>query len=73
MCAVGCLIPDDVYTPDMEGSLDDIEFFRSWPAETLSLMASMQITHDQYLPRYWEGRFQFVSNRLGLVYTAPAP
>jgi hypothetical protein len=48
MCAVGCLIPDDLYHPSMEGYpvqdiAESVEFLGS---ENLELLAELQLTHD---------------------------
>ncbi len=71
MCAVGCLIPDDVYTPELEGSFADIAFFDDWPPDTLHVMLGLQRTHDRSPPSLWEDYFEGTSQRCGLVYTAP--
>ncbi len=72
MCAVGCLIPDDVYRPGLEGALDDIEFFNGWPDETYTLLGRMQIIHDQTKPEDWESEFRALAAVEMLTYTAPA-
>ena len=57
-CAVGCLIPDDVYTPDMEDKgIDDlIEDWEelSWMREHEKLLSKLQYVHDNEDVDDWE-------------------
>lgn len=56
-CAVGCLIPDDVYRSEMEGN--DVEYLLdkyystlpSWMQESGGLLAKLQNVHD-FLPAW---------------------
>ena len=53
-CAVGCLIPDDLYAPEMEGHgvtflLDEFTELPDWFSENLGLLAELQNTHDHDL------------------------
>ena len=54
-CAAGCLIPDDMYYPDLE--------YRKWfalvtrnfaPEDHMELIQEMQRIHDDYDPITWE-------------------
>lgn len=54
-CAAGCLIPDDMYYPDLE--------YRKWhslvtqefaPEDHMELIQEMQRIHDRYDPITWE-------------------
>jgi len=61
-CAIGALIPDDQYTPELEGS--DVRALRDLPALqdlNLDLLHDLQITHDLYAPNEWEDQFAFLA------------
>ena len=56
MCAVGCLIPDEVYNPVMEGSgvenlLDAYEEELPDLVPHVDLLVRLQAVHDRYMPR----------------------
>lgn len=56
-CAVGCLIPDDVYDPVMEGS-PAVELICNFPRlfhlrEHSHMLSDLQDMHDEEDPRYW--------------------
>ena len=85
MCAVGCLIPDEIYTPDMEGE-DAYYVVRRYliPAgligdESDPLLADLQWAHDTRMPREpaqsladWEQHMSAIASRHGLIYTPPS-
>lgn len=56
-CAVGCLIPDEVYVPSMEGNdaeglIDNhLDVLPSWMSEHVGMLASLQNVHD-FLPAW---------------------
>ena len=57
-CAVGCLIPDELYVKELEGTAVG-NIFRKFPeivdfigSENLSMLARLQHIHDSR--RYWE-------------------
>lgn len=51
MCAVGCLIPDNLYDTDMEDvAVDTLDLFDGAPDLTKKLLMSLQIAHDQCMP-----------------------
>lgn len=56
-CAVGCLIPDDLYDPDMEGqNIGTLarafpELLELFPREQHILLNSLQYMHDSLMPR----------------------
>lgn len=66
MCAVGCLIPDELYSDEME----DVRVRQSTRVQealsfvgidtqdeaVLSLLDELQLIHDGIQPRYWESR-----------------
>ena len=54
-CAVGCLIPDEIYHPTMEGSICNQGFFREFveiqtlfKSKDIPFLRSIQIIHDNY-------------------------
>lgn len=59
-CAVGCLIPDELYRTSLEGgTVDRADVARLLKGlgithENLDLVADLQWCHDQYLPSQWE-------------------
>ena len=62
-CAVGALIPDEQYTPRMEG-LPVRLVQRNWPVLkgiSPSLLSDLQITHDFSDPKEWENQFTFLA------------
>lgn len=62
MCAVGCLIPDDIYDMNMEGT-DALGLFSDWDYEMEqcsldqdehgALLMALQAIHDQMDPEKW--------------------
>ncbi len=72
-CAVGCMIPDDQYSPNMEGKSLRVlmetfpDLFNEWPENTINLMSSMQTVHDVCEPDDWEERFGVVATAHKLV------
>ena len=82
-CAVGWLIPDDVYSEDMEG------FSLSWDindevndneivahvlekqGHNISLASSLQKVHDNYDVDEWENQFIKIAHQYSLTYTPP--
>ena len=57
-CAVGCLIPDDAYVPDLEGvsigSLVGFPKFAPWKS-IVNLLCKLQCVHDD--KKYWHEPF----------------
>lgn len=52
-CAIGCLIPFDLYHENMEGKLVE-SLFPDLSDEKLSFLGHLQDIHDQVLPEKWE-------------------
>lgn len=52
-CAVGCLIPFDLYHENMEGKLVG-SLFPNLSNKKLSFLGHLQDIHDGRLPEYWE-------------------
>ena len=62
MCAIGALIPDDQYTPELEGN--NVRALSDLPALqdlNLNLLHDLQILHDTVDPENWENQFAFLA------------
>jgi hypothetical protein len=74
-CAVGCLIPDAAYRPDIESWEATSEMVRPI-LDRLGidpeLARDLQEIHDAALPPQWEGRFLDLAADYGLAYTPPS-
>ena len=69
MCAIGALIPDDQYSPKLEGSGVLAPAIRHLPALqdlNLNLLSDLQITHDLYALTRWEERFEYLAEKYEL-------
>ena len=75
-CAIGCLIPDDQYSPIMENkspsavsrkltdnALSDVFY------ENRDLLSSLQAIHDHYEVREWEIQLELVADKFRIAYT----
>lgn len=70
-CALGCLIPDNEYAPELEGKT-----FREMQAKGLvppallsmnvDLIKELQAVHDQWQPERWATRLTIVAGDFGL-------
>ena len=71
-CAVGCLIPDDLYDPAIEGSsvADDIvweaatgelDYDRAEEFALGDLLTQLQITHDEDEVEYWPNALRCIA------------
>ena len=71
-CAAGCLIPDDSYSPDMEG-----EAWGSGVATRdlsleigfVNLVTDLQVVHDVSSVQHWEKMLESMAKNHGLIYT----
>lgn len=73
-CAAGCLIPDDKYSPDLEGNniwYTPIYNILFKLGHDLSLVGRLQQIHDKYDINDWEDGFKDTAKRFGLQYTLP--
>jgi len=75
-CAVGCLIPDDQYTPSLEGRniLDlvgsgNVVLDPEDTGGTLGLLYALQIIHDTDPTTEWELKFGQTAQEFGIAYT----
>lgn len=73
-CAVGCLIPDELYSRDLEGqSVQSTDVFKVLTragvvesTEQASLLTRLQYVHDVYEPEEWASRLRTVAADFGL-------
>lgn len=81
-CAAGCLIPDDRYKPEFEGSslyvdyqlrskLTTPGFLIKELGHDTDLVFQLQEVHDGVDVEFWEGAFKSVALKNGLIYTEP--
>jgi hypothetical protein len=80
-CAVGALIPDEMYSNKMEmigiynlvvNSNDFSELGELFTNINLELLSEMQNIHDSIVrPDRWERRFRLLAKKYGLKYTPP--
>lgn len=72
-CAVGCMIPDEIYHPSMEGkgvtTIIKLYFGLLFLSLHRNLLAEMQNIHDNCLIETWEREFQLIAVRYDLKYT----
>lgn len=71
-CAIGCLIPDDLYSPEMENqnlygpliraALGD--FLRD--SEHEKLLSMLQLAHDSYHPSQWPDELRYIAGSFKL-------
>lgn len=76
-CAVGCLIPDDVYYPELEGAsvaarspkiLDALEkSVGELSVDKFSLLVQLQNVHDGANVGYWKERLEGIALNYGLT------
>lgn len=67
-CAVGCLVSDAEYDPEMEGAaINDVRFNKfGIDAKRRELLGALQVLHDSILPYQWHNELMSVCNRYGL-------
>lgn len=67
-CAVGCLVSDGEYDPEMEGvSIHDVRFDKfGIDAKCRALLGALQVVHDSMLPYQWHNELMSVCNQYGL-------
>ena len=70
-CAVGCLISDSEYTPDMElkkvAALKDHDLLPKHLIPHLYLLKDLQKLHDEIKPSRWEQKFRVVAKEYNLT------
>lgn len=70
-CAVGVLIPDEMYNPDMEGkSVSHLisKFPHMFAGIQEDLLECIQRIHDRYPVDSWEKRFKELAKMFNLTY-----
>jgi len=75
-CAIGCLIPDDVYDPKMEGDLDELldkfpemrEVFGIQKDDDLEFLLDAQSVHDTGSPNEWPEQLALLAKQYNLEY-----
>lgn len=67
-CAVGCLIPDDEYSPDFERASVSciVGKVPSLDGVSMNLLIAMQHVHDNHEVYAWEAQFSDVAECYGL-------
>lgn len=86
-CAVGCLIPDDIYIPEMEGKPLYLSYIEPNHADNrptvvceivrnlghdVDLARDLQYVHDFVAESWqWEQKFKEIAQHHGLEYTEP--
>jgi len=67
-CAVGCLVSDEEYDPEMEGAAIRDKRFDKFGigAQRRALLNSLQLVHDSMMPYEWHNELMSVCNQYGL-------
>lgn len=71
-CAIGCLIPDELYTPKLEGITVDhlpeniLNFIGIESKEDLHFMKSLQVIHDFCHVIRWKSELKKFASEYGL-------
>ena len=68
-CAVGCLIPDDRYTPELEGKTatqEAVAAAAGLEGHNLQLATRLQVIHDWIDPREWPEQLKQLAAEFGL-------
>jgi hypothetical protein len=74
MCAAGCLIPDEQYSPKMEGinvspknkCCTEMVEFMEFLGHDVSLVCDLQDCHDDHAPEEWEFLFECIAQKHSL-------
>lgn len=69
-CAIGCLIPDEMYDPDMEGAYIEhlIENSEGLPFENVhrGLLSALQEAHDMIPVNGWKTELRYIADKFNL-------
>ena len=68
-CAVGALIPENMYNPRMEGEGVDTDIIKNaldYSEEQKRLLQELQCVHDEHDPDEWQGKLWDVADDFGL-------
>src|SRR5258708_3125935 len=69
-CAVGCLIPDKMYYPEMEGNgIGDLpwRFVEYFGEDNIDFLGDLQEIHDSYEPALWAELLDGIAHDHGLI------
>jgi hypothetical protein len=68
MCAVGCLIPDEEYRPELESSVVDIIYDKvdSLKGLNIDMLTEVQKVHDMDCVTVWEDKFRHIAKEFSL-------
>ena len=73
-CGAGCLIPDELYDPDIEGrGVKCSEVEAVLDGHDLEVCRIGQLIHDTMPPKEWPDALAMYADRLGLTFTPPQP
>ena len=68
-CAVGVLIPNDVYTKDMEGMPVDqiaVRYQLGFDSTNIALLGDLQFMHDDKEPHEWKAEMKIIAEENGV-------
>lgn len=69
-CAIGCLIPDEMYNPDFEGEgIDGLPWaLREYlgGVDNDDILQELQNVHDCFNPDDWAGQLDYIATEYGL-------
>lgn len=66
-CAIGCLIDDEIYTPEIEGkSVDQLSIFTNLSEKKRDLLIFLQMVHDDYSVKEWSHELGRVASMFDL-------
>lgn len=68
-CAVGCLIPDELYEKDLEGSSvqDILDFLPGIEEAQIEFLERLQVIHDRQPVELWESSFVGFADKHKLI------
>ena len=71
-CAIGCLIPDDAYSADIEGAAIDCTKVQdrlpfSVDGRAVAFLDRLQLIHDYEEPDHWENELERLARRYGII------
>lgn len=68
-CAAGVLIPEEIYSPGLEGSSwHNLVTRNGFPPEHHDLICELQSIHDFVLPIDWEEHLMYIADQFNLKY-----
>lgn len=71
-CFIGALIPDEVYTEDMEFLRPSDALSKAGIAIDKGLASEIQSVHDEYLMDRWEDELKEIARRHGFIFNKPS-